>query len=74
MGRLTRTGALRMVDPTAWVREVRGAMRAAEGRIPDAAKELGVSMRQLFRWLDDPALRDVPRAPPALHREKRGKR
>jgi len=44
-------------------------MRAAGGRVPDAAETLGVSKRTLFRWLDDPLLEDVQRAAPSLHRE-----
>ncbi len=67
--RLSPLGALRLVDPEKWSREVRKAMRAAGGRVPDAAETLGVSKRTLFRWLDDPLLEDVQRAAPSLHRE-----
>ncbi|MBI2389499.1 MAG: hypothetical protein HYV09_07875 [Deltaproteobacteria bacterium] len=37
-------------------------MRGAGGRVPAAAEALGISTRQLFRWLDDPALANVERA------------
>jgi transposase len=48
---LSELGALRVLDPEKWARKVRGAMRKSSGRVPDAAIELGVSVRQLYRWL-----------------------
>ena len=63
--RLTPLGALRVLHPEQWAKKVRAAMKASDGRIPEAAESLGVSMRTLFRWLsDDPLLADVVRAPP----------
>lgn len=52
-----------MYDTEKWAREVKRAMRDAGGRVPVAAEALGISPRQLFRWLEDPALADVERAP-----------
>lgn len=60
--RLSPLGALRVVDPEKWSRAVRKAMRDAQGRVPTAAESLGVSPRQLFRWLDDPLLHGIERA------------
>jgi hypothetical protein len=68
--RLSPLGALRVVDPAKWAREVKKAMRAAGGRVPDAAEALDVSTRTLFRWLDDNLLEDVERAEASLHRDK----
>lgn len=59
---ITRLGAMRRYDPERFEREVRKAMRDASGRIPRAAESLGVSVRTLYRWLDDANLSDVPRA------------
>lgn len=59
--RVIRIGALRVVDPAQWEREIRRAMSRAEGRIPDAAFHLGIHRRTLFRWLQEPRLADVPR-------------
>jgi transcriptional regulator with PAS, ATPase and Fis domain len=64
-------GALRVVDVEKWAKQVRQAMKRHEGRVPDAARELGVSVRTLFRWLaEDRRLKDVERAPPSIHREE----
>jgi hypothetical protein len=60
--RLSPLGALRVVDADKWARAVRKAMREAQGRVPAAAEALGVSTRQLFRWLDDPRLQGIERA------------
>lgn len=62
MSKISAVGALRIVDPAKWEATVRREMRKAEGRIPVAAEALGVSVRQLSRWLAD--LPDVPRAAP----------
>jgi hypothetical protein len=51
-----------MIDRAAWAREVKRAMLDAGGRVPAAAEALGISTRQLFRWLEDPALAKVERA------------
>jgi ActR/RegA family two-component response regulator len=67
--RITPAGALRIVDPVKWARAVKKAMRDADGRVPDAAKALGVSRRQLYRWLMEPAFADVERAPVGHHRD-----
>jgi transcriptional regulator of acetoin/glycerol metabolism len=56
-----RLGALKIVQPEKWARELRKAMKAAEGRIPDAAAALGVHERTLYRWLDEPEFKDVDR-------------
>ena len=63
MGTLTSLGALRMVDHAAWALQVRRAMQRAGGRIPEAARILGVGWRTLHRWLADPAFARVERAP-----------
>lgn len=60
---ISRLGALRIADNARWANEIRSAMRAAAGRVPAAAEALGVSARQLFRFLADDALADIPRAP-----------
>jgi len=67
--RISPLGALRVVDPEAWEKAVRKAMKAAKGGLPEAAEALGITSRQLSRWLDDPRLSDVPRAPVGVHRE-----
>ncbi len=64
---LTTIGATRVSDPAEWERLVRGAMRRAKGRTADAAADLGVSVRTLFRWLAEPPLTDVAKAAPSLH-------
>lgn len=69
--RLSELGALRVVDAAKWAREIRQAMKRSDGRVPDAARELGVSPRTLFRWLaEDRLLKDVERAAPSLHRDQ----
>jgi transcriptional regulator with PAS, ATPase and Fis domain len=69
--RLSELGALRVVDAERWAKQVRQAMNRNAGRVPDAANELGVSPRTLFRWLaEDRLLKDVERAAPSLHRDE----
>ena len=51
--RPTRLGSLRIVDPSAFVREVQEALTRSNGAILAAASLLGVSQRQLLRWLAD---------------------
>ena len=60
---MTELGALRVVDSAKWARTVKRALKAHGGRTADAAEELGISVRQLFRWLGDPLLADVKRLP-----------
>jgi hypothetical protein len=64
---LSTLGALRVLDREAWVARVTDAMREAGGRRADAAALLGVSSRQLARWLAEPDLEDVPRVPRGYH-------
>jgi hypothetical protein len=59
----TKMGALKVVDPTAWQKEIKKAMKNSKGRVKAAAESLGVSDRQLFRWLADPVFTNVVRAP-----------
>jgi ActR/RegA family two-component response regulator len=56
-----RLSALRVVDRDKWVREIKRAMKAAGGRIPDAAEALGIHERSLYRYLDEPDFADVTR-------------
>lgn len=65
-GPLSPIGALRLADPDKWAATVRDVMARTDGRIPEAAQELGISERQLFRWLDDPLLEGIERAPPCI--------
>lgn len=59
---MTPIGALKVADPVKWKATVRDALNKAGGRIAAAAEALGVSGRQLSRWLaEDP---DLPRASP----------
>jgi hypothetical protein len=53
MSGISRLGALRVVDPKAWVAEVRAALEQSGGFLDEAAKTLEVSRRQLQRWLKD---------------------
>ena len=62
MSKISQVGALKIADPTKWEATVRREMKKAEGRIPVAAQALGVSVRQLTRWLAE--LPDVERASP----------
>jgi len=72
---LTQIGALKFVDRVAWKKQIRDAMKSVDGRVPDAAKALGVSDRQLFRWLAEEDMTNIPRAEFGLPRDgKRGRR
>lgn len=71
---LTRLGGLRKGAPDVWEREVRAAMAAAGGRVPDAADALDVSNRTLFRWLEEDRFADVERADVGVHRKPKPKR
>ena len=64
---LSRLGALRFLQPEAWASEVREAMRASGGQVRAAALALEVHERTLYRWLDDPRLRGIPRAGPGSY-------
>lgn len=44
-------GALKVVDPARFEREVRSALRKADGKMEVAAEILDVTPRTLFRWL-----------------------
>jgi hypothetical protein len=55
--------ALRILEPHRWALRVRLAMSESSGHLDPAASELGVSRRTLTRWLRDPLLEDVMRAP-----------
>ncbi len=66
--RLSPLGGLKAYDPDAWAKKIRAAMKDADGRVPDAAEALEISVRQLFRWLEDPLLKGAKRAPPSVHR------
>lgn len=75
MPSFTRIGALKIADPDQWESEIRAAMKAAKGRVDDAAVTLGVTSRHLFRWLSEQVLQDVPRAAYGLPKDgKRGRR
>jgi len=64
---LTTIGATRVSDPDEWEKLVRSAMRRAKGRTADAAADLGISTRTLFRWLAEAPLDDVAKAAPSIH-------
>lgn len=64
----SKLGAMRLLNASGFAREIRRAMKASGGRIDDAARVLGVSRRQLQRWLALPELKGVPRAPASVHR------
>ena len=55
--------ATRIKDPLDWRNDISNAMAKHDGRVPDAAKSLGVSGRTLYRNLEEPELDDVDRAP-----------
>lgn len=72
---MTKIGAMKIVDPRAWNKAITRAMATADGRVGDAATALGVSERQLFRWLALDELKSTPRAEYGMPRDgKRGKR
>lgn len=67
---MTKLGAIRILDREKWITLVTKAMKRAEGNRHSAAKLLGVSWRQLCRWLEDPDLADVVRAGPGRPKGK----
>lgn len=62
MSKITPIGAMKIADPARWEREVIRAMKQAGGRLAVAAEALGVSTRQLSRWLAE--YPHIPRAEP----------
>lgn len=75
MPQMTQVGAMKIADRTEWKKQIRVAMKDADGRVADAAKSLGVSERQLFRWLAEDDMKTIPRAEFGLPRDgKRGRR
>ena len=46
-----RLSALAVVDPPRWSAEIRGALVKHQGNVAKSADELGVSVRQLWRWI-----------------------
>jgi ActR/RegA family two-component response regulator len=65
-----RLSALRVVDRERWAKEIKRAMKAAGGRIPDAAEALGIHERSLYRYLDEPDFADVPRVAVGVRRSE----
>jgi DNA-binding NtrC family response regulator len=61
--RISQLGAMKVLKPEEWERQIREAMLATDGRIAEAAEVLGVSTRQLYRWLSEATFDDVSRAP-----------
>lgn len=68
MPRLSKIGALKLIDKKAWKAEIERVMLETKGRIPEAAVILEISMRQLFRWLALKELAHVYRAGNGEHR------
>lgn len=62
--------ATRIKDPLDWRNDISNAMTKADGRVPDAAKSLGVSSRTLYRNLEEPELSNLDRAPMGRPEEK----
>lgn len=65
----TKIGALRLINPKLWKEQIRQAMHDADGRVGDAADKLGVSPRQLFRWLS--SLPEIPRVENGTRRNEK---
>lgn len=61
-GELTDVGARWKLDPGGMATEIRKAMEAYEGDVEGAARMLGVSVRTLYWYLEDPKLRGVKTA------------
>lgn len=62
MAKISEAGALKILNREKWDALVRREMKRADGRIPVAAEALGISVRQLHRWLAE--LDSINRAPP----------
>lgn len=61
---VSRLGALKVSDPKAWREAVRSAMAEHEGKIPEAAESVGVSVPTFYRWLKTlPSVKRAPRGP-----------
>lgn len=60
---LTELGAMRRFNRAAWVARIRAALEAADGKSEPAAEALGVSQRQLMRWLAEGDFDDVKGKP-----------
>lgn len=57
-GGITKLGAMRVVNPSSWEKEVRTALSAARGDVADAADAADVSTRRFYDYLnDDPSLK-----------------
>lgn len=69
---ISQIGALKIADYAAWCTRVHAAMVKHGGGFPEAAAELGVSVRTLHRWLEEPAFLQLrtPRAPASIKRKK----
>ena len=67
---LTELGSRRLFQFDEFKMIIREVMASADGRIMEAAEMLEVSPRQLFRWLADPRLKDIERAPMGKPRTK----
>lgn len=62
-GNITDLLATRIKDPLDWRNQISNAMAKVDGRVPDAAKLLGVSVRTLYRTLENPEFMNLDRAP-----------
>lgn len=69
-GNITDLLATRIKDPLDWRNQIANAMAKADGRVPDAAKLLGVSVRTLYRTLENPEFVHLDRAPMGRPTEK----
>jgi len=52
-GPRTDTGALRQLEPNAFIQQVKTAMDDYEGNVTKAARKLGVSRRTMYHYLSD---------------------
>lgn len=67
----TDLGLKRFYDHKGWEAEIREALRQAGNRISEAAKLLGISRPQMFRWMLDPCFADIERPKPGPKPKKR---
>jgi len=68
MSKISAMGALKIVDPSKFEATLRREMKRSDGYLAPCAEAMGVSKRQLARWLDE--YPDIPRAP--AHRPTKG--
>lgn len=62
---ITKIGSLKYSDPVKWTSEIYSALQASNGFLDDAADRLGVSKRQLIRWIkEQPSYVQALVAPP----------